>query len=203
MAMGKSYVSRRLRGFNVPVFDADAAVHQLYEAGSPMLDEVVSAFPGCLDGTGSVDRRKLGSQVFGNRASMQRLEAIVHPWTIRMQRSFLQQRCREAWPIVALDIPLLFETSAQRRMDATLAVEASNEIQRQRALNRPGMTEVKLAAIRRQQMTTSKKRKHADFTIASGYDRGTTTLALARILKKIAQQPASAWPARWKPDARG
>jgi dephospho-CoA kinase len=186
-----------LHGFNVPVFDADAAVHRLYRSGSPMLDEVNRAFPDCLDPAGSVDRGKLGGEVFGDRAAMRRLESIVHPWTFRMQRWFLMQRCREGWPVVALDIPLLFETGAQARMDATLVVETSGEVQYQRAMRRPGMTEGKLMAIRKQQMPTGEKCRLADFTIASGHDRGATTPAIARILMTIAARPAKAWPERW------
>ena len=197
IAMGKSYVARRLRCLNVPVFDSDAAVHRLYQAGSPMVREIDDLFPGCLNHFGSVDRLKLAKVVLGDHEALRKLESLVHPWTFHLQRQFLMKRSCERWPTVGLDIPLLFETNGQKRMDATLVVETSTAIQTHRALRRPGMTQAKLKTILAKQMSPFEKRKRADFVVQSGFDRSTTTEALTQIIRNISMRPGHAWPRLW------
>ena len=169
IGMGKSATARLFAEEGIPVHDADATVHRLYE------NEAVAAiereFPGVTSG-GKIDREKLGARVLNDAAALKRLEAIVHPLVQAAEKQFLTEAEKAGAKAAVLDIPLLFETGADRRVHAVVVVSAPLEIQRARALERPGMTEEKLAAILAKQMPDAEKRRHADFIVdtSQGFD---------------------------------
>ncbi len=197
IATGKSRAARLFRGFGVPVFDADAAVHALFARGSPMVEAVAVAFPGSRAASGGIDRGALGRLVLGDPAALRRLEAIVHPAVRAAERRFLQRLARGGFGTAVLDVPLLLETGGDRLVDIVVVVDVRPEIQAARALRRPGMTAAKLAAIRRQQLPGWEKRRRADIVLSAGYDRGASAAAVAAILQQVDRWPRRAWPAAW------
>ena len=160
IAMGKSTTAQMFRDFGVPVNDADEVVHELYrgEAVAP----VEAAFPGTTK-DGEVDRAELSRQLMEAPGRLPELEAIVHPLVRKKEQEFLTKNAGA--PFIVLDIPLLFETGAEKRVDRVVVVSCSAELQRERALKRPGMTEEKLAMILARQVPDSEKRKRADYII--------------------------------------
>ena len=197
IATGKSRAARLFRGFGVPVFDADAAVHALFAAGSPLVVAVEAAFPGTRDASGAIDRRALGGQVLDDPAALRRLEAIVHPAVRAAERRFLQRLARYGFAMAVLDVPLLLETGAERLVDCVVVVDVRPDIQTARAMSRPGMTAAKLAAIRRQQLAGTEKRRRADFVLPAGSDRGASVAGVAAILDRLDDWPRQAWPEAW------
>ena len=169
IGMGKSATAKIFAEEGVPVHDADAVVHRLYDGEAVAAIEV--AFPGTT-GNGKVDREKLGKRVLGDTTAMKRLESIVHPLVGQAREKFLAEAERSGAKVAVLDIPLLFETQGDERCDATVVVSAPPEVQRARAFERPGMTEQKFAAILAKQMPDAEKRKRADFVVdtSKGYD---------------------------------
>jgi dephospho-CoA kinase len=162
IGMGKSATAELFRARGVPVFDADATVHQLYaDAALPLIE---AAFPSTTS-NGQVDRAKLGDQVLGKPDQLKKLEAIIHPLVRKTERQFLDGAVRAGRPLVVLDIPLLFESSNDKRCDAVLVVSAKADVQKSRVLARPGMTEERFQAILARQMPDSEKRKLAHFVI--------------------------------------
>jgi dephospho-CoA kinase len=165
IGMGKSTTSGFFREAGIPVYDADSAVHRLYSGKAAPLIE--AAFPGTV-ADGVVDRVKLGAAVLGNPDAMKRLESIIHPLVQETQQDF-RRTCREAGKsLVVLDIPLLFETGGDARVDAVVVVSAAPDIQRARVLARPGMTPDKFDAILSRQMPDSLKRQRAHMVIDTG-----------------------------------
>ena len=162
IGMGKSTTAKMFVAAGVPVQDADAVVHQLYEGEATPLIE--SAFPGTTK-DGKVDRAALGQRVLGDDAAIKKLEAIVHPLVEQARERFLAEAEHSGAPVAVLDIPLLFETGGDARCDAVVVVSAPSEIQRARAFERAGMTEQKLAAIMAKQITDEEKRRRADFVV--------------------------------------
>lgn len=160
--MGKSTTAQMFREFGVPVNDADEVVHALYrgEAVAP----VEAAFPGTAK-NGEIDRAELSRQLMEKPERLSELEAIVHPLVREKERQFLAKNVAANEPFVVLDIPLLFETAAEKRVDCVVVVTCSADLQRERALKRPGMTEEKLAMILARQVPDSEKRKRADYII--------------------------------------
>lgn len=184
IGMGKSTVCRMLRDFGVPVHDADAAVHALFRPGGAAVEPIAAAFPGAVV-DGAVDRARLGPQVFGDPQALKRLEDIVHPLVRAHERAFLAQQRRRGTAVVALDVPLLYETGGQRRCDAVAVVSAPALVQRQRVMARPGMTEDKFRGILARQMPDAAKRKRADYVVPSGLGLAVTRRALARMLRDL------------------
>jgi dephospho-CoA kinase len=165
IGMGKSTTSKMFAEAGVPVHDSDEAVHRLYSGAAAPLVE--AAFPGTTVG-GVVDRAKLGARVLGDTAALKRLEAIIHPLVRADADAFLAMHRNAGESIAVLDIPLLFETGGRSRVDKVVVVTAPAEVQRQRVLARPGMTEEKLAAILAKQVPDEEKRRLADFVIDTG-----------------------------------
>lgn len=184
IGMGKSTVCTLLRRLGVPVHDADAAVHRLFAPGGAAVAPVAAAFPGVVT-DGAIDRAKLGARVFGDAAALKRLERIVHPLVHREERRFLRRMRRQRVPIVAIDVPLLYETGGVGRCDYVLVVSAPFLVQRQRVLRRPGMTGDKFRAILARQMPDTAKRRRADYVVPSGLGKAATMRALKRILADI------------------
>jgi dephospho-CoA kinase len=171
IGMGKSETAKMFARLGIPVYDADAAVHRLYEAGGGAVAEIAKAFPDCVR-DGHVDRAALAASLNDGRASLQRLEQIVHPLVAREQRAFLDQAEQAGAEMVVLDIPLLFETGGHARMDAVVVVSAPEEVQRLRVMARPGMTAEKLDHILARQMPDAEKRAQAHFVVETdkGFD---------------------------------
>ena len=169
IGMGKSATAKMFADEGVPVQDADAVVHALYEGEATPLIE--AAFPGTTGG-GKVDRIKLGAQVIGNQDAIKRLEQIVHPLVARQRDKFLAESKQAGADIAVLDIPLLYETGGEKRCDAVVVVSAPAEVQRERVLSRPGMTEERFLAILAKQMPDAEKRRRADFIVdtSRGFD---------------------------------
>mgnify|MGYP002277042442 FL=1 len=164
--MGKSETARMFRELGVPVFDADAAVHALYAEGGAAVGPIAEAFPGAVSG-GAVDREALAARVLGDSEAIARLEAIVHPLVRDAERAFLDKARQEGAALAVLDIPLLFETGGEGRADRIVVVSAPADLQRERALARPGMTQEKFDAILARQVPDAEKRRRADFVVDS------------------------------------
>lgn len=162
IGMGKSATAALFRRAGAPVHDADATVHALYAGEAAPLIE--AAFPGATR-DGVVDRAALGPMVIGKPEAMARLEAIVHPLVTAERERFLARARASGASIAVLDIPLLFETGGERFCDAVCVVTAPAEVQRERVLARPGMTEEKLAGILARQMPDAEKRARAHFLV--------------------------------------
>jgi dephospho-CoA kinase len=197
IAMGKSTASQAFRSFGVPVFEADAAVHRLFAPDGAAVGPVGAAFPACTDPDGGIDRAALARQVFGNRAALARLEAIVHPLVRRAERQFLERCAAARRPLAVLDIPLLYETGGERLVDAVAVVSAPAYLQAQRVLRRKDMDADRLAAIRRRQTPDVEKRRRADFVIPTGLDRRRSVRAIARIIDRVRGRPGMRWPRAW------
>jgi dephospho-CoA kinase len=164
LGMGKSTALRFFAEAGVPVYDADEAVHRLY-AGEAAAS-IEAAFPGTT-GEHGVDRARLAQAVLGDPAALARLEAIVHPLVRREEQRFLEAAEKAEARVAVLDIPLLFETGGDARVDAVVVVSAPPEMQRARAFERPGMTEDKFRALVAKQMPDEEKRRRADFVVDS------------------------------------
>jgi len=169
IGMGKSTTARFFAAAGVPVHDADAAVHRLYAGAAAAIIE--AEFPGVSKAEG-IDRAKLAKRVLDDPEALRRLERIIHPLARREEVRFLDEAERAGASIAVLDIPLLFETGADRRVDAIVVVTAPAEMQRVRALERPGMTEEKFQALLARQMPDAEKRRRADFVVdtSKGFD---------------------------------
>ncbi|CDN93285.1 dephospho-CoA kinase [Agrobacterium tumefaciens] len=165
IGMGKTTTAKLFAEEGVPVLDSDEVVHALYRAEAVGLIE--TAFPGTTV-SGGVDRQKLGEVLRENPANFGKLEAIVHPLVREKQEAFLAKAREEARQFALLDIPLLFETAAEERVDRIVVVSCAPDIQRQRVLSRPGMTEEKFEMILARQMPDAEKRQRADFVIDTG-----------------------------------
>jgi dephospho-CoA kinase len=169
IGMGKSTTAKLFEEAGVPVYDADAAVHRLYEGAA--VPAIEAAFPGTT-ADGKVDRNRLSSRVVHDAAAMKQLEQLVHPMLGASRQKFLDDAAQSGAPVVVIDVPLLFETSGDKRVDAVVVVTTTPEIQRQRILGRDGMTGEKLDAILARQMPDAEKRKRANFVVdtSHGFD---------------------------------
>ena len=184
LGMGKSTTARFFAEEGVPVHDADAVVHRLYEGEAA--GAIEAAFPGTTAG-GKVDRDQLAAHVLGDSAALRRLETIVHPLVQEAERRLLAEAEARGEKIAVLDIPLLFETGGEERVDAVVVVSAPPEVQRSRALERPGMTVDKLDAILAKQMPDSEKRRRADFVVDTSRGFETVRAQVRAILAAVAK----------------
>jgi dephospho-CoA kinase len=169
IGMGKSETARLFAHLGIPVHDADAVVHALYEIGGAAVGPIERAFPGAVK-EGRVDRTSLAAQLGGDRNAFRHLEGIVHPLVRDSERAFLEAATKRGDELVVLDIPLLLETGGHTRVDAIVVVSSDSEIQRTRVLARPGMTPEKFDAILARQLPDVEKRAKADFVIET--DKG-------------------------------
>jgi dephospho-CoA kinase len=186
VGMGKSATARFFADEGVPVYDADAVVHRLYEGEA--VAPIEAAFPGTT-ATGKVDRGKLAARVLDDAAALKRLEAIVHPLVQASERRFLADAEARGAQVAVLDIPLLFETGGERRVDAVVVVSAPPEVQRERVLARPGMTVEKFAAILAKQMPDAEKRARADFVVDTSQGFEAARAQVRAILGAVATMP--------------
>ena len=169
IGMGKSETAKMFRALGVPVYDADAAVHALYERGGKAVEPIRAAFPSAIVDD-AVDREALSRCVLGLPEEMKKLEAIVHPLVGEAQMNFLRENMEAGEHMVVLDIPLLYETGGETRVDVVVVVSAPYDLQKTRVLARPDMDETKFAAIHAKQVPDAEKRKRADFIVES--DKG-------------------------------
>lgn len=182
IGMGKSTTAQMFRDAGVPVFDADACVHDLYAAGGAAVPLIAQRFAGAVK-DGAVDRTALSAQVLNQPEAMRDLEAIVHPLTVAARHRFLAQHASA--PVVVLDIPLLLETGADKAVDRVVVVTAAPDIQRARVLARPGMTEARFNALLARQMPDDEKRTQADYIIDTGAGLDAARTRINAILAEV------------------
>jgi dephospho-CoA kinase len=189
LGMGKSRTAQFFAEQGVLVYDADAVVHELYaNEAVPVIDR---AFPGAVV-EGKVDRVKLAALVLGDNAALARLESIVHPLVAARREKFLAEARANKAKAVLLDIPLLFETRGERVCDAVVVVSAPAAMQRQRAFERPGMTEEKFGALLAKQLPDAEKRQRADFIVDTSQSFDHARAQVRDILRLIATMPRRA-----------
>lgn len=192
--MGKSTVAKRLRERGLPVCDADALVHELYEG--PAVIPVETAFPGSTT-DGRVDRQKLSALLLKDPTAFKRLEAIVHPMVSAAERECLQAGMRRGATMAVLEHPLLFDVRKDAKCDVTIVVSAAPEVQRERVLARPGMTPEKLAMILAKQMPDAEKRRRATYVVDTGVPLDETLAHIDRIIDQLAHRSGTAFAAHW------
>jgi dephospho-CoA kinase len=178
IGMGKSAAAAHFRGRSVPVCDADAEVHRLYEGDA--VRAIAEAFPSAVRG-GKVDRAALAKEVAGSPEKLKQLEFIVHPMVAKAEIDFLREAEKRGAVLAVLEIPLLFETDAHSRVDVTVVVSAPEDVQRARVLARPDMSPAKLDALLRRQFSDKEKRARADYVV----DTGTSLANMGRQIDKI------------------
>ncbi|MDZ5697407.1 dephospho-CoA kinase [Chelativorans sp. M5D2P16] len=182
IGMGKSTTARMFAEEGVPVHDSDAAVHRLYAGeAAPVVEKL---FPGTVV-DGAVDRTRLTRAVVGKPDALKALEDLIHPMVRRDADRFVADHRRKGTPLVLLDIPLLFETGGENRVDKIVVVTAPHEVQRERVLSRPGMTEEKFAAILKRQVPDEEKRRRADFIIDTSLGMYAARLAVRDIVGQL------------------
>ena len=183
IGMGKSETARIFSGLGIPVYDADASVHKLYESGKTGAIAIKKIFPEAISDDGSVDRKILGGIVVGNKTNIKKLEDTIHPLLKNDRLDFFEKNINEK--IVVLDIPLLFETKGESQVDYVVVVSTSDNIQKQRVLERPDMTEDKFEKILLSQMPNEVKCRKADFIIDTSISIDDAKKQVLNILKKI------------------
>ena len=184
IGMGKSTTAAMFRAAGVPVYDADAAVHDLYDEGGAAVGPVGDAFPGVVV-EGRVDRERLRQRVLGQPDELKRLNAIVHPLVGQDRVGFFKDAETAGADWVVLDVPLLFETGGHANVDAIVVVSAPPEMQRERVLARPGMTPDRLDAILAQQLADAEKRARAHFVVETGHGLEHARAQVEKILAEL------------------
>ena len=186
IGMGKSTTANFFRAAGVPVHDSDAVVHRLYEGEA--VGPVEAAFPGvAVDG--KIDRARLAEKLVGNPEALKRLEAIVHPLVRAVSERFIEEQRARGARVIVLDIPLLFETGGEKRVDAVVVVSAPADVQRARVLSRPGMSAAKLDALLARQLPATEKRARAHFVVDSSRSFDSARAQVHGILRAIAALP--------------
>jgi dephospho-CoA kinase len=186
IGMGKSTTAKLFAEAGVPVYDADATVHMLYEGEA--VPAIEAAFPGTTV-DGKVDRNKLSARVVHDPAAIKRLEQIVHPMLGASRQKFLDDAERSGAPVAVVDVPLLFETGGEKRVDAVVVVTTTPELQRQRILARDNMTSEKLDAILARQLPDAEKRRRADFVVDTSDGLDAVRLRIRDILNEAVKMP--------------
>jgi len=186
IGMGKSTTAKLFAEAGVPVYDADATVHEVYAGeAAPAIE---AAFPGTtIDG--KVDRAKLSAKVLHDPAAIRQLEQIVHPMLRSYHQKFLEDAERSGAPVAVMDVPLLFETGGEKRVDAVVVVTTSPENQRERVLARGTMDDVRLDAILARQLTDAEKRKRADFVVDTSHGLEPVRAQIRDILAEVVKMP--------------
>jgi dephospho-CoA kinase len=182
IGMGKSAAAERFAQQGIPVFNADLCVHRLYEGKA--VEAIEAAFPGVAR-DGKVDRKLLSEKIAGSSARLQQLEKIVHPMVIDAEIDFLIAQENKGAKLAVLEIPLLFETGAERRVDVTIAMTAPAEVQRSRVLARAGMSADKLEHLLARQLPDAERRKRADFVVDSGTSLEDMHRALDKLIESL------------------
>jgi dephospho-CoA kinase len=186
IGMGKSTTAKLFAEAGVPVYDADSTVHMLYEGEA--VPAIEAAFPGTT-ADGKVDRNRLSARVVHDPAAMEQLEQIVHPMLGASRQKFLDDAERSGAPVAVVDVPLLFETGGEKRVDAVVVVTTTPEIQRQRILARANMTGEKLDAILARQLPDAEKRRRADFVVDTSHGLDPVRARIRDILTEAVKMP--------------
>ena len=191
IGMGKSTTAAMFAAEGAPVYDADAEVHILQGPGGAAVAPIEAAFPGVVK-NGVVDRTELGGRVLGDPAAIKRLEAIVHPLLGAGRAAFFERAKAEEASIVVLDIPLLFETGGEKRVDVVVVVSAPAAAQRKRVLARPGWDAARLDAVLAKQLPDAEKRARADFVIDTGHGLGPAREEVRRVIATLKSRAETA-----------
>jgi dephospho-CoA kinase len=186
IGMGKSTTAKMFAEAGVPVYDADATVHRLYEGEAAAAIE--AAFPGTT-ANGKVDRALLSPRVVHDAEAMKRLESIVHPMLRAHHQKFLDDAEKSGAPVAVVDVPLLYETGGESRVDAVVVVTTAPDVQRERILARDGMTPEKLDAILAKQLPDAEKRRRADFIVDTSHGLDPVRIRVREILDQVAKLP--------------
>ena len=195
MAMGKSTVAKLFKKHGVPVISADDIVHELYAGrAAPLIDAV---FSGTTDDKG-VDRQKLMTKIHRSPDALKKLEAIIHPLVREEEWAFIEQQKKNQCEMMMLEIPLLFETGAEVMMDAVIVASAAAPIQRERAMERPGMTDEKFKALLANQMPDTEKRARADYIVNTGTSLEETEAEVQKLIKELKNQITARAYETWK-----
>lgn len=184
IGMGKSTVAEQLGSLGASVCSADATVHALLGENGKAVPGVRALFPQAVAGN-AVDRKKLGEIVFTDPEKLKQLEQLLHPLVVAEEEEFIVREGKKGAKFVVLDIPLLFETGGEKRCDLTVVATAPHAIQRERVMQRPGMTEEKFARILRQQMPDEEKRRRADVVIDTGQGKEYSFQQVLRLMENI------------------
>jgi dephospho-CoA kinase len=191
IGMGKSTIGKLFEAAGVPLYDADAEVHKLYAKGGAAVALLEAEFPG-VTRDGAVDRAALSARVLNDDRAMKTLESIVHPLVGESRAGFFERARQAGADLVVLDIPLLFETGGEGRVDKVVVVSAPADQQRERVLARPGMTAEKFEAINARQTPDAEKRRRADFVIDTGGDFEATKAQVRQVIAALRAGSASA-----------
>ena len=186
IGMGKSTTAKLFAEAGVPVYDADATVHRIYQGEA--VPAIEAAFPGTTS-DGKVDRAKLSAKVVHDPAAIQRLEQIVHPMLRSYHQKFLDDAEQAGAPVVVMDVPLLFETGGEKRVDAVVVVTTAPEVQRERILARGTMTAEALDAIMARQLPDAEKRQRADFVVDTSHGLDPVRGRIRDILAEVVKMP--------------
>ena len=192
IGMGKSETAKMFRALSVPVYDADAAVHALYEKGGAAVAPIEQEFPG-VTAEGAIDRQELGARVLADDGALKRLEKIIHPLVRGSQKQFLADAAAQGAALVVLDIPLLYETGGEDRVDFVVVVSAPAELQRQRVLERPGMTVEKFESIFAKQTPDAEKRARADYIVPTDKGLDPAREAVREIVEDLKGKEGKVW----------
>lgn len=184
IGMGKSTAAKMLRILGVPVHDSDKAVHAALLSGGAAYRDVAALFPSARNKDG-IDRKKLGAIVFADKAALKQLEQILHPAAQASQQKFIRAMQGKGRKIVVLEIPLLFETGAEERVDYTITVTSPAAIQKQRVMKRKNMSEEKFKSILASQMPDAKKQARSDFVVDTGLGYARTYRQLKQIIESV------------------
>jgi dephospho-CoA kinase len=194
IGMGKSTVAAHFRSHGIAVCDADAEVHRLYEG--PAVPAIEAEFPGTSAG-GKVDRQRLAQALIDDPGGFKRLEAIVHPMVLAAERAFLLAEAAKGASMAVLEIPLLLETGGESRVDVVVVVSAPADKQRERVMQRPGMTVEKLAQVLARQMPDAEKRARADFIVDTGGTLAETEAQVDNIIESLRGREGTAFVTAW------
>jgi dephospho-CoA kinase len=194
IGMGKSTVAARLRGLGIGVCDADAEVHRLYDG--PAVGPIEAAFPGTT-GEGRVDRQKLAAALLADPTGFKRLEAIVHPLVLAAERAFLKAEAARGAGMAVLEVPLLYETGGEARVDCVIVCSAPADLQRARVLQRAGMTLEKIEQILARQLSDAEKRARADFVVDTGGALADSEAQVDKIVDSLRGRQGTAFARTW------
>jgi dephospho-CoA kinase len=182
IGMGKSAAAERFAEHGIPVFNADLCVHQLYEGAA--IGPIEAAFPGVAR-EGRIDRTLLSEKIAGSPERLHQLERIVHPLVVEAELDFLRAQENNGARLAVLEIPLLFETGADARVDVTLVVSAPHDVQRARVLARPDMTVDKLEHLLARQLPDAERRARADYVVDSGTSLERMRIEIDRLIESL------------------
>lgn len=182
IGMGKTTTAQMFLQEGVPVHDADATVHRLYEGEAA--SEIEALFPGTVV-AGKVDRERLAKKVMNNPQELRKLEGLIHPLVRQDAEQFLEEHRKKNTPLVVLDIPLLFEAGDTERVDKILVVTAPEDVQRERVLARPGMSEEKFKSILARQVPDAEKRRRADYLIDTSQGMDSARAAVRQLIRQL------------------